>query len=72
MEKRDLELIEGLLEENEELKVLMEEHRELERVLVTIHQKRYLTPEEEVEKKNIQKLKLAGRDRIEDILSRYR
>jgi hypothetical protein len=32
----------------------------------------YLTPEEEVQKKKIQKLKLAGRDRIEAILAKYR
>jgi hypothetical protein len=32
----------------------------------------YLPPEEEMERKKIQKLKLAGRDRIEAILAKYR
>jgi uncharacterized protein YdcH (DUF465 family) len=32
----------------------------------------HLSPEEEVEKKRIQKLKLAGKDRIMEILSRHR
>jgi hypothetical protein len=32
----------------------------------------YLTPDEEIERKRLQKLKLAGRDRIESILAKYR
>lgn len=72
MEKKDLELIERLLPENEELRRLMEEHVQFERKLEELAAKRYLTPSEELEKKRIQKLKLAGRDRIEAILSRYR
>ena len=38
----------------------------------TYQSKLYLTPDEEVEKKRLQKLKLAGKDRIMEILSRYR
>ncbi len=72
MEKSDLALIKRLVEENDELRVLMEDHKELERQLMTIQQKRHLTPGEEVERKNLQKMKLAGRDRIEEILSGYR
>lgn len=72
MEKSDLELIKSLVEENGELRVLMEEHGELEEQLVVIRHKRYLTAEDEVEKKTLQKLKLAGRDKIEEILSEHR
>lgn len=72
MEKSDLELIKSLMEENGELRVLMEEHGELEEQLVVIRHKRYLTAEDEVEKKTLQKLKLAGRDKIEEILSEHR
>ncbi len=72
MEKSDLELIKRLVEENDGLRVLMEDHKELERQLMAIQQKRHLTPGEEVERKNLQKMKLAGRDRIEEILSGYR
>jgi hypothetical protein len=39
---------------------------------VVFQQKHYLTPEEEVEKKRLQKLKLAGKDKIMEILSRYK
>ena len=72
MEARDLELIERLVNENEELRLLMEEHQELERRLEAFQEKRFLSPDEDMEKKRLQKLKLAGRDRIEGILSRYR
>jgi hypothetical protein len=55
-----------------ELKQHMEDHEEYERKLADWNRRLYLTPEEEVEKKRIQKLKLAGRDRIEVILAKYR
>lgn len=72
MEPRDLQLIEELLPHDEELKRLVEEHQAFERELERFSIKRYLTPAEELEKKRIQKLKLAGKDRIEAILSAYR
>jgi len=40
--------------------------------LMTFQEKQYLTMEEEMEKKKLQKLKLAGMDRIAKILSSYR
>ena len=49
-----------------------EEHNDLKRQLGSLQQKHYLTPEEEVEKKRLQKLKLAGKDKIMQILARHR
>ena len=72
MEKKDEELIQTLLEREPALRQFYEEHVDLERQLMPFQQKVYLTPEEEVEKKRLQKLKLAGKDRIMEILSRYR
>lgn len=72
MEKKDEELIQTLLEREPELRQYYEEHTDLERKLGTFQQKLYLTPEEEIEKKRLQKLKLAGKDKIMEILSRYR
>ena len=72
MEKRDEELIDRLVEKDEELKQLMEEHRRFERRLEDFNKRPYLTTEESLEKKRLQKLKLAGRDRIETILAKYR
>ena len=72
MEKKDEELIQTLLEREPDLRHYYEEHVDLERQLEVFQQKVYLTPEEEVEKKRLQKLKLAGKDKIMEILSRYR
>jgi hypothetical protein len=72
MEKRDQELIQKYISSDPELKRYMDEHEEYERKLDELNRRLYLTPEEEVQKKKIQKLKLAGRDRIEAILAKYR
>ncbi len=72
MEKRDLELIQKYSSDDAELKRCMEEHEMYEHKLEEFNRRLYLTPEEEIERKRVQKLKLAGRDRIEVILSKYR
>jgi uncharacterized protein len=72
MEKQDEELIKTLLEREPDLRRYWDEHVDLERQLGAFNSKAYLTPEEEVEKKRLQKLKLAGKDKIMEILSRYR
>jgi len=72
MEKRDIELIEKFSVVDEELKKEVEEHRKFEEMLNEFNKRAYLTPEEEVEKKRIKKLKLRGRDKIEEILVKYR
>lgn len=72
MEKRDIELIQMYVKSDYVLKSLYEEHLELERRLQHLNGKPVLTPTEEVERKKMQKVKLAGRDRMEDILTKYR
>lgn len=72
MEKRDLELIQKYASSDAELKRHVEEHEEFERKLEAWKRHLYLTPEEEMERKKIQKMKLAGRDRIEAILAKYK
>ncbi len=72
MEKRDEELIASLLDKEPELKQLMAQHQELGARVDELTKRPYLTTEEAMEKKRLQKLKLAGRDRIETILARYR
>lgn len=72
MEKSDLELIQKYVSTDPELKRFWDEHEDYERRLEKFNLRLYLTPEEEVERKRLQKLKLAGRDRIEIILSKYR
>ena len=72
MEKRDQELIDQLLPDNQELQKLVKEHKEFEPQLGEFTKRLYLSDEETREKKRIQKLKLAGRDRIEQILKDHR
>ncbi|HXJ35065.1 MAG TPA: DUF465 domain-containing protein [Candidatus Eisenbacteria bacterium] len=72
MEQKDEELIKSLLDREPELRQYYEEHVVLERQLADLQNRGHLTPDEEVEKKRIQKLKLAGKDKIMAILSRHR
>ena len=72
MEKRDHELIQKYILSDPELKRHVEEHEEFEQKLKAWNLRFYLAPEEEIERKKIQKLKLAGRDKIEAILAKYR
>ena len=72
MEKKDEELIHTLLSFDPELKQYYEEHLALEQRLSEFNHRPYLTPEQELEKKQIQKLKLSGKDKIMQILEKHR
>jgi uncharacterized protein YdcH (DUF465 family) len=72
MEKKDEELIQALLVHDAELKQYYDEHLVLERQLSEFNRRLYLTPEQELEKKQLQKRKLHGKDRIMQILDRHR
>ncbi len=72
MEKKDEELIIAIMERDAELKRYYEEHVDLERQLEEFDRRLYLTPEQEVERKQIQKRKLQGKDRIMEILQKHR
>jgi uncharacterized protein len=71
MERKEEELILQYAPNDEELRALHEEHAELKRQLEAFRNKLYLTAEEELEKKRIQKRKLASKDRIMEILYRH-
>jgi uncharacterized protein YdcH (DUF465 family) len=68
MEPSDVTLIETLLPTNPELRRLWEEHRRLEGELESLRNRRILSSDEEAREREIRKLKLAGRDRIQAIL----
>ncbi len=72
MEKQDEELIQTLVESDLELKRYYQEHVDFERQIEVFNRKQHLSAEEEVERKRLQKLKLAGKDRIMEILGRHR
>jgi uncharacterized protein YdcH (DUF465 family) len=59
----------ALIARDPEFKALVEEHRLLDEKLKDLDRKVYLLPDEEVERKRLQKLKLAKKDKIAQILS---
>ena len=72
MEESDKKLIEKVIGQDKELERYVKEHISFEKKLDEYTKRPYLTPEEELERKKIQKLKLAGRDKLEEILAKYR
>jgi uncharacterized protein len=72
MEVREEQFIASLVDKDPELKRYYEEHQELERKLAEFQHKHHLSPDEELEKKRLQKLKLLGKDKIMEILGRHR
>lgn len=72
METQDLQLIKTYLPEDKELATLYEEHVSFERRLAKLDNKLFLTPEEECVRKDLQKKKLLGKDRMEGLLKKYR
>ena len=72
MDVKEEELIRSLLDTDPELRQYYEEHSQLKQRLQELRGKPFLTEEEEVEEKTIQKQKLAGKDRIMEILARHK
>jgi len=69
---KDSEIIDILRKENEEFRRLEEEHRRLEEALAEIDRKRFLTSDEEIERKRIQKQKLRNKDLMAEMIRHYR
>ena len=72
MDVKEEALIRSLLDTDPELRRHYEEHGQLKERLQELREKSFLTEEEEVEEKTIQKQKLAGKDRMMEILARYK
>lgn len=69
---KDKAIQEILEKESEEFRKLGEEHRSLDDKLGEINSKVYLTPEEELEKKRLQKLKLLKKDTMFRLIREYK
>lgn len=69
---KENDIVEFLRNQNEEFKKLSEEHRNLDGLLSEIDSKRYLSAEEEVERKRIQKQKLLKKDRMAELVREYK
>jgi uncharacterized protein len=72
MEDKEELLKKRLMEEDPEFKRLIEEHAKFEQILADFNERSHLTPNEEIERKRIQKLKLSGKDKMELILAKHR
>ena len=68
MAEMEQSLVQQLCEENPRFRKLHEEHVLFEKKLQEFDERVYLSPDEEIERKTIQKLKLAGKDEMEIIL----
>jgi hypothetical protein len=72
MAEKDQDLIQRLSEENPRFRKLHEEHVLFEKKLQEYEEMTYLSDEEDLERKKIRKLKLAGKDEMETILKSLR
>jgi uncharacterized protein YdcH (DUF465 family) len=72
METREESAIVSLLDKDPELKKYYDEHQAFEKQLAALHHKGHLSPDEEIEIKRIQKLKLAGKDKMMELLGKHR
>jgi hypothetical protein len=71
MEKHEELLIERHIHTDEELRRYVQEHRQLNLDLEVLNGQTHLTPEEEVQRKILQKKKLLGKERIFEVLKKY-
>ena len=71
MEKYERRRIEALVATDTELEGLWEQHLSFERELEELDGRVHLNADEEFERKRLQKLKLAGKDRIAEILAQH-
>lgn len=72
MKVSESELIERVRRQDPEFDQLWKEHEYLEKQLEDLTNLQYLTASQEIRKKEIQKLKLRGKDRMAIIIERHR
>ena len=63
---------ERLRTENPEFQRIEQEHRRLDKELMNFETHVYISPEEEIERKRLQKLKLAAKDKLTEMIRRYK
>lgn len=67
----DPTLLEKVQGENEEFKKLYQEHLDLKHRVEELNNMKFLSPEQELEKKTVQKQKLRGKDRMIEIIEQF-
>lgn len=58
--------------ENSEFQHLEQEHRRIDKELMNFEIHVYLSPEEEFERRRLQKLKLAAKDKMTEMIKRFK
>jgi uncharacterized protein YdcH (DUF465 family) len=71
MEELDQQTISSLLYNNPRFRLLYEEHQFFERQLGDYDSRTFLTADEDLERKKLQKMKLAGKDEMHRIVSHF-
>ncbi len=61
-------VLETLITENSRFRMLYEEHHIFEKQLSEYQKKTFLTPQEELEKNKVKKMKLVGKDEMKKIV----
>lgn len=72
MEPRDEKLVQELAPSNDELRRAYENHTRLKEEVDELASRAHLTAEEELHRKELQKLKLAEKDKIARMLDEHR
>ncbi|MFQ5901299.1 MAG: hypothetical protein ACE5IH_07065 [Thermodesulfobacteriota bacterium] len=70
--KEDEEIIKDLIENNLKFKEVYDIHEDYDKRLAEIDKRAYLSTEDQIERKKLQKLKLAEKDKMEAMLQRHR
>lgn len=65
-------IVERLRESNHEFRELEDAHRRLDLELEELKKRHVLTPQEEITKKELQKEKLAKKDKMAELIRQYR
>jgi len=68
----DQNVLQGLLDSNPRFRMLYEEHMIFEKKLAEYEKKSFLSPQEEVEQNKVKKMKLVGKDEMEQMIDTAR
>ena len=71
METQEKTLLDKLVPDHPELKALVDDHQSYEAKLEEMNRRPYLSPEDDLERKKIQKAKLAAKDKIQRYLDEH-
>ena len=72
MDNFDPALLESALQESFQIKRLYERHRSLDKLIADFESRRFLTGQEELQVKELKKLKLRGKEELIKLINQYK